>query len=419
MMAMPDAQNPTGAGQLDWLMASFARQVPDVAHAITVSGDGLRLACSADLPVDQADHLSAVISGLASLTFGAARVMQAGQVRQTIVDMDGGVMIVMSVGDRRAARRARRTRLRPRPGRLRDGHAGPPGRRRARPTCPEMRCAVRVSRVLTVALVLLATGGWPRSMTAPRAGADLWHGGRLFIATGNTTGVFYQIGGGYADLITRYLPGYEAHAESSGASGENIKRVATGDFDIGFSNGDTAADAVAGKAPFAGKPQKIVALSRIYRNYVHCIVRTAANINTFADLRGKRVSTSSPNSGTDILAGRILAAGDLDPDKDVLRQRLSLPETTKGMQAGTTDALVFTGGLPTPGISDLLASAPGSTPCCRSTSCSSRLSPVRGGVRRRQAAHRPPTRPRPTSKRSSSATSCWCRRTCPTSWPTT
>jgi hypothetical protein len=88
------------AGQLDWLMASFARQVPDVAHAITVSGDGLRLACSADLPVDHADQLAAVISGLASLTFGAARVMSAGHVRQTIVDMDGGVMLVMAVGNR-------------------------------------------------------------------------------------------------------------------------------------------------------------------------------------------------------------------------------------------------------------------------------------------------------------------------------
>ncbi len=206
--------------------------------------------------------------------------------------------------------------------------------------------------------MLLSTGALAACGDSASAKPPAWHDGRLFIATGNTTGVFYQIGGGYADLITRYLPGYEAHAESSGASGENIKRVATGDFDIGFSNGDTAADAVAGKAPFAGKPQKIVALSRIYRNYVHCIVRTAANINTFADLRGKRVSTSSPNSGTDILAGRILAAGDLDPDKDVLRQRLSLPETTKGMQAGTTDALFFTGGLPTPGISDLFKSGP-------------------------------------------------------------
>jgi predicted regulator of Ras-like GTPase activity (Roadblock/LC7/MglB family) len=93
-------QQPHAAGQLDWLMVSFARQVPDVAHAITVSGDGLRLAASADLPIDQADHLAAVISGLASLVFGAARLMQAGHVRQTIVDMDGGVMIVMAVGDR-------------------------------------------------------------------------------------------------------------------------------------------------------------------------------------------------------------------------------------------------------------------------------------------------------------------------------
>jgi predicted regulator of Ras-like GTPase activity (Roadblock/LC7/MglB family) len=100
MMAIQEQQLAPGAGRLDWLMASFARQVPDVAHAITVSGDGLRLACSADLPVDQADHLAAVISGLASLTTGAARVMTAGTVRQTIVDMDGGVMLVMAVGDR-------------------------------------------------------------------------------------------------------------------------------------------------------------------------------------------------------------------------------------------------------------------------------------------------------------------------------
>lgn len=85
---------------LDWLLASFARQVPDVAHAVAVSDDGLRLAASADLPADMADQLSAVISGLASLCAGTARLMSAGSVRQTIVDMDGGVMLVMNVGDR-------------------------------------------------------------------------------------------------------------------------------------------------------------------------------------------------------------------------------------------------------------------------------------------------------------------------------
>jgi uncharacterized protein len=185
-----------------------------------------------------------------------------------------------------------------------------------------------------------------------------WHEGRIWIATGNTTGVYYQIGGGFADLITKYMPGYDAHAEASGASGENVQRVSSGDYELAFCNGDTAADAASGKGPFAGKPQRIVALSRIYRNYVHCVVRTSAKITKFSDLRGKRISTSSLNSGTDILAGRILQAGGLDPDKDVVRQRLSLPETTKGMQAGTTDAMFFTGGLPTPGITDLLAGGP-------------------------------------------------------------
>jgi predicted regulator of Ras-like GTPase activity (Roadblock/LC7/MglB family) len=99
MTAMqPSRQHPNGG--LDWLLASFARQVPDVAHAVVVSADGLRMAVSADLPVDMADQLSAVISGLASLCTGTARLMSAGHVRQTIVDMDGGVLLVMSVGER-------------------------------------------------------------------------------------------------------------------------------------------------------------------------------------------------------------------------------------------------------------------------------------------------------------------------------
>jgi predicted regulator of Ras-like GTPase activity (Roadblock/LC7/MglB family) len=96
---MSDPTSPT-TGQLDWLMTGFVQQVPDVAHAITVSGDGLRLARSSGLPIDDADVLAAIVGGLASLTVGAAGRMSAGRVRQTIVDMDGGVMLIMAVGDR-------------------------------------------------------------------------------------------------------------------------------------------------------------------------------------------------------------------------------------------------------------------------------------------------------------------------------
>ncbi|MEH1167017.1 TAXI family TRAP transporter solute-binding subunit [Micromonospora sp. CPCC 205539] len=208
--------------------------------------------------------------------------------------------------------------------------------------------------VASLLLAVLVTGCGGES---PRSNA--WHGGRIFLATGNTTGVYYQLGGGYADLINRHLPGYEARAEPTGASVENINRLANGDMEIAFSLADTAADAITGRGAFDGKPQPVRALARIYSNYTHLIVRTDGKIGTVANLRGKRVSTGSPKSGTDIIAGRLLNAAGLDPDRDVRRLNLSLPETVKQMRAGTLDALFFSGGLPTPGIKDLLTSSPG------------------------------------------------------------
>ena len=207
------------------------------------------------------------------------------------------------------------------------------------------------------ALLMLALSGCAQPSTVAAASSK-YHDGRLFIATGNTTGVYYQLGGGLADLITKYLPGYEARAEPTGASGENCRRVSNGDMDIAFTLADTAGDAANGRGAFEGQPQKIVSLSRIYRNYMHVVVRKAANITKFADLRGKKVSTGSPNSGTDLVATRMLQAAGIDVTKDIVRLRISLPETVKGMQAGTTDVLFFTGGLPTPGITDLFTSGP-------------------------------------------------------------
>ncbi|SCL68005.1 hypothetical protein GA0070606_4687 [Micromonospora citrea] len=216
----------------------------------------------------------------------------------------------------------------------------------------------RLSRLLAgllVGVTVLAAAG----CGAEDEGPQPWHGGRIFLATGNTTGVYYQLGGGYADIISRHLPGYEARAEPTGASVENINRLASGDMEIAFSLADTAADAAQGRGAFEGQPQRVRALARVYSNYTHVIVRVDAKIGKLSELRGKRVSTGSPKSGTDIVAGRLLTAAGLDPDRDVRRATLSLPETVKRMRAGTLDAMFFAGGLPTPGVADLLASAPG------------------------------------------------------------
>jgi uncharacterized protein len=82
---------------LGWLVTDFVERVRDVAHAVVVSSDGLPLACNTGFPQERADQLAAVTSGLTSLTHGASRVFEGGHVVQTVVEMEGGVLIVMAI----------------------------------------------------------------------------------------------------------------------------------------------------------------------------------------------------------------------------------------------------------------------------------------------------------------------------------
>lgn len=82
-----------------WLVTNFAERVPGVAHAVVVSADGLLLTASSRLPRDRADQLAAVASGIVSLTQGAARCFEAGGVVQTVVEMERGIVLLMSISD--------------------------------------------------------------------------------------------------------------------------------------------------------------------------------------------------------------------------------------------------------------------------------------------------------------------------------
>lgn len=85
--------------QFDWLISSFTRNTPGAAHTVVVSSDGLLLSASDTLPRDRADQLAAVVSGLQSLTQGAARIFGGGQVDQTVVEMRLGLLMVMSLSE--------------------------------------------------------------------------------------------------------------------------------------------------------------------------------------------------------------------------------------------------------------------------------------------------------------------------------
>jgi uncharacterized protein len=84
---------------MDWLVTDFATRVPDVAHAVVVSADGVPLARSKDIPHAFTEQLAAIICGLASLMQGAARIFDAGPPTQALVEMDGGLMLVKVISD--------------------------------------------------------------------------------------------------------------------------------------------------------------------------------------------------------------------------------------------------------------------------------------------------------------------------------
>lgn len=82
-----------------WLVSNFTERVPGVAHAVVVSVDGLLLTASNRLPEDRAEQLAAVAAGVASLTQGAARCFNAERVLQTVIEMEQGIMLLMSIRD--------------------------------------------------------------------------------------------------------------------------------------------------------------------------------------------------------------------------------------------------------------------------------------------------------------------------------
>jgi predicted regulator of Ras-like GTPase activity (Roadblock/LC7/MglB family) len=82
---------------LDFLLNDFVQRVPNVTHVIAVASDGLLIARNDALPVEDADRLAAIASGLVSLLAGASRSLQADPVVSNLTEMAGGYMFSMSV----------------------------------------------------------------------------------------------------------------------------------------------------------------------------------------------------------------------------------------------------------------------------------------------------------------------------------
>jgi len=175
----------------------------------------------------------------------------------------------------------------------------------------------------------------------------------IAIATGGTGGVYYPMGGGMANVLSRYLPGVQATARVTGGSVDNLKLIGSKQSEVGLVMVDAARDALKGEDKFKGNPVDVRTLMVLYPNRMHVVTVEGKGIEKMSDLKGKRVSTGSPGSATEVMAFRVIEAAGLDRDKDMRRERLGVAESTNALKDGKIDAYFWVGGLPTAAVTDL------------------------------------------------------------------
>jgi TRAP transporter TAXI family solute receptor len=220
------------------------------------------------------------------------------------------------------------------------------------------RLAVRqllLSGLVVAAIGLAACQPLGEEGGSPSAGAsgDGTATQRLTIATGGTGGVYFPLGGGLATELSENIEGVQATAQETSASVDNMLLIQSGEADVAFVLGDTAGDAVAGRADFEGSPVDACTLGILYDNYTQVVTTAGSGIESIEDLRDKRVSVGSAGSGTEVIALRILEAAGIDPDADITRSQLLIDETVAALDDGTIDAGFWSGGLPTAALQEL------------------------------------------------------------------
>lgn len=175
---------------------------------------------------------------------------------------------------------------------------------------------------------------------------------RISIGTGGTGGLFYVIGAGMAEIINQNMPGTTARAEVTGASVENIRRVAAEQMTFGLSSSSTLYEASVGEGPFE-EALPVAAMAYLYPAVLQIATTADTGIKTMGDLAGKSISLGPPGSNAAVLAQRILEAhGVFDAGN---AQFLSYNEGTNALMNGTVDATVVLAGAPTAALIDLAA----------------------------------------------------------------
>lgn len=174
------------------------------------------------------------------------------------------------------------------------------------------------------------------------------------IATGTTGAVYYPLGGAMANILTKKVSGWAVTAEATAGSVANMHMIRDGKAQMALTQCDTAYDAIKGLDKYVGKPVESRSLCVVYPNLVHFVTMEGAGINKLTDIKGKRISTAPPVSGSEVMALRIMDELGIKTT-DIKRERLAPAESTNAMKDGKLDGYFFNGGPPVAAITDLAA----------------------------------------------------------------
>ncbi|MCH6170506.1 TAXI family TRAP transporter solute-binding subunit [Pseudonocardia alaniniphila] len=173
----------------------------------------------------------------------------------------------------------------------------------------------------------------------------------VVVAAGEPGGFYVEFG----ELLVRQLQaaGISARVMETGGSVDNARHVEDGTAALGLALSDIAVAALRGEAPFA-QVVALRAIGRVYENYMQVVVRAEDSIADVADLAGRQVSLGALGSGAAVFGDRLLAAAGITAPVT----RRPLREAVTALDSGATDALLWSGGVPTPALDELAARRP-------------------------------------------------------------
>ena len=167
------------------------------------------------------------------------------------------------------------------------------------------------------------------------------------LGTAGTAGTYYVVGAAMAQTINKFSDFLNVTVQSTKGSIENINLTNTGDIELGMSNSDGVYWASTGTGTYAGKPQNISMVMSLYLSCGQMATLKKTNINSYGDMRGKKVCLGPPSTTIVEMSKAILRAYGIDPEKDIKPYYLAFDEGLAELMDGTLDATFFVAAAPT------------------------------------------------------------------------